>query len=167
LPDFYLQAALWQHPELNSKPVALIDDRETKAAIIQLNAKAAETGVQGGMTPSQGLARSLELIIKTRNHPNEKRIHEILLHFAGTLAPFVEITGPGISTVRFTDGRRVKEKVSIAIEQLADNEILAQAGLGPTAEVSFLAAHFANPILEVNHANDFLTHLPIETLTIN
>ena len=40
LPDFYLQAALRYQPDLRDKPVALIDDQEKKAVIIQLNAAA-------------------------------------------------------------------------------------------------------------------------------
>ena len=95
LPDFYLQAALRHQPELRAKLVALIDDREKKAVIIQLNAAAEQTGVHAGMTPSQGLARCLQLAIKVRVHPQEKLLQEILLHFAGTLAPYVEATGPG------------------------------------------------------------------------
>src|SRR5712671_6744820 len=98
LPDFYLQAALRHQPELLGKPVALIDDQEKKAVIIQLNVAAEETGVRIGMTPSQGLARHLDLLIKGRSQAQEKLLQDILLHFAGTLAPYVEATAPGIST---------------------------------------------------------------------
>ena len=166
LPDFYLQAALRHQPELWGKPVALIDDQEKKAVIIQLNAAAAQTGVRCGMTPSQGLARSLQLIVKTRVASQEKRMQEILLHFAGTLTPFVETTGPGTTTVHFTDGRNLLEKTSSVIQQLTESEIIAQAGLGPTPDISFLAAHMAKPILQVDNASQFLSHLPIETLMI-
>ena len=64
LPDFFLQAALRQRPELRDQPVALIDDEEKKAVIIQLNPAADQTGVQRGMTPSQGLARCLQLQVR-------------------------------------------------------------------------------------------------------
>jgi nucleotidyltransferase/DNA polymerase involved in DNA repair len=36
-PDFYLQAVLRHRPELQGKPVAVIDDQEKKAVIVQLN----------------------------------------------------------------------------------------------------------------------------------
>ena len=166
LPDFYLQAALRHQPELSGKPVALIDDLEKKATIIQLNSAAIEAGIYCGMTPSQGLARSLQLIVKTRVASQEKRMQEILLHFAGTLAPFVETTGPGTTTVHFTDERNLLEKTSCVIQQLAKSEIIAQAGLGPTPDISFLAAHMAKPILQVDNAIQFLAALPIETLMI-
>ena len=167
LPDFYLQAALRHQPKLRATPVALIDDQEKKAVIIQLNAAAEETGVRSGMTPSQGLARNLQLVIKVRAHPQEKLLQEILLHFAGILAPYVEATGPGISTVQFTTTKNVAVKVTQVIEQLADSEIIAQAGIALTPDASFLAAHLARPVLQVDDSTEFLATLPIEVLAID
>ena len=167
LPDFYLQAALRHQPELRAKPVALIDDEEKKAVIIQLNAPAEESGVRLGMTPSQGLARCLQLVIKVRAPAQEKLLQEILLHFAGTLAPYVEASGPGISTVQFTDTKNVALQVAHVIEQLAESEIIAQAGIAPTPDASFLAAHLATPVLQVDDSTEFLAALPIEVLAIN
>jgi nucleotidyltransferase/DNA polymerase involved in DNA repair len=166
LPDFYLQAALRHQPELRTKAVALIDDQEKKAVIIQLNAAAEQTGVHVGMTPSQGLARCLQLVIKVRSHSQEKLLQEILLHFAGTLAPYVEATGPGISTVQFTDPKNIAFKLTHVIEQLADSEIIAQAGIAPTPDTSFLAAHLASPVLQIDDSSEFLAALPIEVLAI-
>jgi DNA polymerase-4 len=166
LPDFYLQAALRHQPELAGKPVALIDDQEKKAVIVQLNAAAEQTGVHAGMTPSQGLARCLQLVIKVRALSQEQILQGILLHFAGTLAPYVEATAPGISTVQFTDTKNLAAKVSRVVAQLADSEVNAQAGIAPTPDASFLAAHLANPVLQIDNATEFLAALPIEVLAI-
>jgi nucleotidyltransferase/DNA polymerase involved in DNA repair len=167
LPDFYLQAAIRHQPELSGKPIALIDDEQKKAVVVQLNARAEELGVRPGMTPSQALARSLELVIKVRNQPQEKLLQDILLHFAGTLSPYVEATAPGISTVEFTDKRNLKTKVTKVIDQLMDSEIVTQAGIAPTPDASFLAAHLAEPVLEIDDAREFLAALPIEVLAID
>jgi len=167
LPDFYLQAALRHQPDLSGKPVALIDDQEKKAVIIQLNPAAGKNGVSVGMTPSQGLARYLDLVIKVRSHPQETRLQDILLHFAGTLAPYVEATAPGVATVQFTDTRNVAAKVSDVVEQLTYSEIVAQAGIAPTPDASFLAAHLARPVLQIDNASEFLAALPIEVLAIS
>lgn len=167
LPDFSLQAAIRHQPELASKPVALLDAQEKKAVIIQLNGAAEERGVAIGMTPSQGLARSLALVIKVRSAPQEKILQEMLLHFASTLAPYVEATGPGISTVQFTDPRNVERKVAQVIERLAEAKITARAGIAPTPDASFLAAHLAKPILQIDNAREFLAELPIEALAID
>ena len=167
LPDFYLQAAMRHQPELNGKPVGLLDDQEKKAVLTQLNATAEELGVRRGMTPSQGLARSLALVIKVRNQAQEKLLQEILLHLAGTLSPYVEATAPGLSTVEFTDSRNLKTKVAKVVEQLADSEINAQAGIAPTPDASFLAAHLAQPVLQIENATEFLASLPIDVLAID
>ena len=167
LPDFLLQAAMRHQPELSGKPVALIDDQEKKAVIIQLNPAAEKAGVRIGMTPSQGLARYLDLVIKVRSPSQEKLLQDILLHFAGTLSPYVEATAPGIATVQFTDTRNLTTKVSYVIEQLADSEIVAQAGIAPTPDASFLAAHLAKSVLQIDNASEFFAALPIEVLAIN
>lgn len=166
VPNFYLQAALRHQPELADQPIALIDDQEVKAAIIQLNRAAEEVGVTCGMTPSQGLARCLQLIVKCRLRAQEKALTELLLHFCYTLAPYIEATAPGVCTVQFTDTRHVAREVERVIAQLADAGITAQAGIARTPDASFLAAHLATPVLQINDARDFLAPLPVETLAI-
>jgi hypothetical protein len=52
------------------------------------------------------------------------------------------------------------------IEQLAECEIRAQAAVAPTSDSSFLAAHLARPVLQIENAQEFLAPLPIETLAI-
>jgi protein ImuB len=166
LPNFYLQAALRHQPEIRTKPAALIEEREKKPVIIQLNAGAEAVGVRKGMTPSQALARYLHVVIKARARANEKSIQDLLLQSAFTLSPYVEATAPGMATVRFTDPRELSPKIAHVIDQLSDCEIDAQAGIAPTPDTSFLAAHLARPILQVSDAKKFLAPLPIETLAI-
>jgi nucleotidyltransferase/DNA polymerase involved in DNA repair len=166
LPDFYLQAATRHQSERYAKPVALIEEHERKPLIIQLNDAAEKAGIRKGMTPSQALARSLQVGIKVRALMQEKTIQQILLHHAFTLSPFVEDTGPGVCTVQFTDCRNLSEKVCRVIEQLGECEIRAQAAVAPTPDTSFLAAHLARPMLQIENAKEFLAPLPIETLAM-
>lgn len=166
LPNFYLQAALRHQPELFSKPVALLDDLETKAVILQLNQTAEDAGVSKAMTASQGLARCLQLVLKIRRRDQEKLLDDIVLQHAGTLAPYVESTAPGVCTVQFTDPRNLAAMVWRVIERLADSEIVAQAGIANTPDTSFLAAHLAKPVLQIDDPTKFLAALPIEALAI-
>ncbi len=167
LPNFYLQAAMRHQRELRAKPVALIEEQDKKPVIIQLNEPAEKAGIRKGMTPSQALARSLEVVIKVRTRRQEKSIQEMLLHFAFTLSPFVEATAPGVCTIQFTDNRDLAAKVSRIIEHLAECEISAQAGIAPTPDASVLAAHLARTVLEIDNAREFLAPLPIETLAMS
>jgi hypothetical protein len=166
LPNFYLQAALRHQPELTAQPVGLIDGQAAKATIMQLNRAAEDVGVRCGMTPSQGLARCLQLVIKTRLLPQEKLLDDLLMQFAFSLAPFVEATAPGICTVQFTDNKNVLRNVERVVEQLRESQITAQAGIALTPDASLLAAHLAKPVLQIDAAKDFLAPLPIETLAI-
>jgi nucleotidyltransferase/DNA polymerase involved in DNA repair len=166
LPNFYLQAAIRHQPQLRAQPVSLIEEQEKKPLIIQLNTAAEQTGIRKGMTPSQALARSLHVTIKGRARTQEKSIQDILLHYAFTLSPFVEATEPGISTIQFTDNRDLSVKLSRVIEQLAECQITAQAGIAPTPDTSLLIAHLARPVLQVENPKEFLAPLPIETLAM-
>ena len=57
-------------------------------------------------------------------------------------------------------------KVARVIEQLAECEITAQAGIAHLPDASYLAAHLAQPVLRIDDAKKFLGPLPIETLAI-
>jgi hypothetical protein len=164
LPDFELQAALRHEPELHQKPLALLDGEEAKATIMQLTKSAAQAGVSQGMTPSQGLARCLTLMIKSRAPAGEKIAGEILLHHAATLAPEIEATAPGVSTVRFTSPKKCRENIERVVRQLAQLQLSAQAGLAATPDLSFLAACLARPVLQIDDPKKFLEPLPIEML---
>ncbi len=175
VPNFFLQAATRYQPELHAEPVALIEEQERKPVIIQLNDAAEKAGIRKGMTPSQALARSLRVVIKVRTRAQEKSIQEILLHYAFTLSPFVESTAPGVCTIQFAEwnrhpadnrlaGSQCHDNVSRVIQQLAECEIVAQAAIAPTPDTSFLAAHLARPVLQIQNAKEFLAPLPIETL---
>jgi impB/mucB/samB family len=190
VPNFYLQAAMRHQPELCAKPVALIEEQEKKPLIIQLNDVARKAGIYEGMTPSQALARSLQVVVKVRAPRQEKSIQETLLDYAFTLSPFVEATAPGICTVQFTTwhrlrannrlvhpagsappstgrgGRQCHDEIVGVIEQLGECEISAQMGIAATPDTSFLAAHLAKPILQIENAKKFLAPLPIETLAM-
>lgn len=167
LPNFYLQAALRHQPDLREKPVALLDDGQPKSFIMQLNQAAEEAGVRAGMTASQGLARSLDLVVKNRLPAQEKQIEEMVLHFAFTLAPYVEATGPGLCTIQFTTRQHLARNVQRVIEVLRELEVSAQAGIAETPDTSLLAAYLAKPVLEINDTKHFLASLPIEALAIS
>ena len=116
------------------------------------------------MTPSQGLARCMKLIVKSRAWEQEKIAGEILLHHAATLAPEIEATAPGVCTVHFTSRKNCREQVERVVRQLARLHLRVQAGLATTPDLSFLAACLAQPVLQIDHAEEFLAPLPIETL---
>jgi protein ImuB len=166
LPNFYLQAAMRHHPKLRAQPVGLIDLSHKKIAIVELNDAAEQAGVTKGMTPSQALARCLQVVIRTRERGQEKLMDDILLQHAFMLSPFVEATAPGICTIQFTDNHQLIAKVSRVLAKLEKCEIRAHIGIASLPDTSLLAAHLARPILQIDEPRTFLAPLPIETLAI-
>ena len=166
LPNFYLQAALRHHPKLRAQPVGLIDPSHKKVAVIELNDAAEQAGVSKGMTPSQALARCLQVVIRTRERAQENLIDKIVLQHAFMLSPFVEATAPGVCTVQFTDNRQLIGKASRVLAKLEKCEIRAHIGIASLPDTSLLAAHLARPILQIDEPRKFFAPLPIETLAI-
>jgi nucleotidyltransferase/DNA polymerase involved in DNA repair len=166
LPNFYLQAAMRHHPKLRAQPVGLIDPSHKKVAIIELNDAAEQVGVTKGMTPSQALARCLQVVIRTRERGQEKLIDEILLQHAFMLSPFVEATAHGSCTIQFTDNRQLIAKMSRVLAKLEKCEIRAHIGIASLPDTSLLAARLARPILQIDEPKKFREPLPIETLAI-
>ena len=169
LPNFQLQAARRQtvltnsDPALPASPTALVSD-EKKPLVLQLNKAAQKKGVHVGMSPSQALARCLNLLLISPQSEQETALQEMLLEQAFTLSPYVEATAAGIATVQFMDDRNRRIPISKVIGQFECCGISARAGIGPTPDVSYLAAHMADPLLEVKDAGDFLAPLPLEVL---
>lgn len=167
LPNFYLQAITRHQPGLREQPLAVLDASATKAVILQLNDAALNAGVRPGMTPSQALGRCLHLVIKARARAQELQVSDILLHHAFILSPLVEATAPGVCTVQFMGQIELKKKLEHVIHLLARCDLTARAGIAQNPDASFLAAHLANPVLQVDETEQFLAPLPIETLAID
>src|SRR5437868_13591026 len=166
LPNFYLQAAIRHYPKLRVQAVGLIDPTQKKVAIIELNDAAEQAGVSKGMTPSQALARCLQVVIRTRERAQENLIDKIVLQHAFMLSPFVEATAPGVCMVQFTDNRQLIAKASRVLAKLEKCEIRAHIGIASLPDTSLLAAHLARPILQIDEPRKFFAPLPIESLAI-
>ena len=166
MPNFFLQAAMRHQIVPASTAVTLINETESKPVIIQLNEAAECAGVRVGMTPSQGLARCLKLLIKTRSGAKEEAVTNLVLQYCFSLSPYVEATAAGIWTLQFNDSAQLAGKISTVVEQLQQCELSAKAGIAPTPDLSFLAAHLAQPILQVDNPEEFLAPLPIDILAI-
>src|SRR5437764_11616160 len=129
LPNFYLQAAIRHHPKLRAQPVALIDASQKKVAIIELNDAAEKAGITKGMTPSQALARCLQVVIRARERAQENVIGEILLQHAFILSPFIEATASRVCTVQFTYSRDLTTKLSRVNAKIQKCVITPQSGM--------------------------------------
>lgn len=166
LPHFRLQAALRHRAELHGRAVALVETDEVRSGLREINAVAAAAGVMPGQTASQALARCPELTLLPRSPAQEQAAQAALLEIALTLSPEVEATADGYATI---DLRRTRDSDWPALAQravvaLAGLQLAAQAGVGPNADLAFLAARQARSVLVVQSPTMFLANLAIHEL---
>src|SRR6185437_11877426 len=138
IPNFSLQAVLRYEPDLRSRPVALVDPKDTKPAITQLTFAAQSCGVCAGLTASQAMARCAELIIKPRSPAQEESATEVLLQTAYAFSANIEATGPGLCTMELkglpfnSDSGAAEQWAQKIIEVLAQFHVEAKMGMAAT-----------------------------------
>jgi protein ImuB len=166
LPNFRLQAALRFREELHARPVAVVDERDPKAGVLELNEVAAAAGVMQHQTATQALARCAALSIVARSQAQELAAQSALLEVAGGLSPEVEATADGycamgLRTSREKDWSALGSRI---VEHLAALRLCAWTGIASNPDLAFLAARHARPVLVVQSAPLFLANLAIHEL---
>ncbi|MDB6025806.1 MAG: Nucleotidyltransferase/DNA polymerase [Verrucomicrobiales bacterium] len=171
IPDFSLQAVLRHEPQLWSRPVAMIEQGETKAPIFQLTTTARAAGVCEGLTSTQALARCSNILIKSRSLSQEQTAQETLLQTAYQFSPRLETTANGVCTMDL-QALPVETKGHGAFQAWAEKLLLtfaplhlrAQIGIAATPNVALHAARCAKPIFIVQDSVDFISALPVQSL---
>ena len=174
IPDFSLQAVLRSEPNLWTRPVALIDDSQTKAFVFQMTSVARSEGVAEGLTSTQAMARCSSVLIKSRSLAQEQTATDALLQTSYCFSPRIESTSLGICTVdlqglpAFASGDATEaskklwaEKIIVALGQL---NLRAQIGIALSPDLALHAARKASPLFLVDNSADFVALLPIESL---
>lgn len=163
LPQFRLQAALRLRDELRCVPVAIVDERHGKGAILELNTPAAQAGVAAGMASVQALARCPILVLQPPSVAQECIAQAALIEIASSLSPDIEATADGYCTV---DMRTVpvgdwQVWGRCIVETLDSLCLQVRVGVGPNPDLAFLAARRAEPVLVVQTPAAFLAQLAV------
>ena len=152
-----------RHQPRAGRAAAGLDRRRSRESDHRAIEPGSGSGMACGITPSRRLARDLRLTIKTRSRA-QKTLDELLLRPVRS-RPTSKATAPGIPGSR-TDRKNILAKVERLVAQFIDTGLVAQAAIAPTPDASLLGAHLAKPVLQIDHAQDFLAPLPIETFTL-
>jgi protein ImuB len=163
LPDFRLQAAVRDAPELADLPLALLDAPEGegggeksrgKIPIIEVSPAARASGILSGMTASQAQARHAELQLHYRRPLAEKALQGRLLDLAADFTPDYEATAPGICTLDLVGSPHAREPGGAesfgraAIRQWAQEKLHATTGIADNPDLALLAARLAAALAE-------------------
>lgn len=183
VPDFRLQAALRYRPHLWERPVGVVVE---ESLLVEVTEAAAAAGVWEGMSPSQGLARCLELEILPRALEQERSLSETLLGLASSVSAFVEQTKAALCTVDLHGCRTFEAAWRDDEEQMGGGDegdvvswgaqLVAQAamagvrlrvGVAENPDLALLAAQATTatqPVRAVRDSCRFLSGLPLDVL---
>jgi protein ImuB len=93
VPNFPVAAALRAEPELQARPVAILEGKAPLEKIIAVNEKAGACGITPGITKAQG-ELCAELALRSRSALQESAAHAALLDCAQSFSPCVEDSAP-------------------------------------------------------------------------
>src|ERR1700685_2753837 len=86
VPNFMLQAVVRAEPALRERAIALIDGNPPLCSVVAINEKAAQTGIEFGMT-KMNAAQFAGLEMRSRSRPQEKIAHAVLLDIGWSVCP--------------------------------------------------------------------------------
>ncbi len=173
VPNFRLQAALRFREELHAQPVAIVEENDPKAGILEINDAAQAAHVTIGQTSTQALARCPALTIVPRSVAQEHAAQSALIEIAGTLSPEVEATADGFCTVNLrglspnSAAARGQDWAALGariVENLAALRLRGQIGIAANPDLAFIAARHARPVLTVQTPQTFLADLALHEL---
>lgn len=172
LPDFRLQAALRGAPELWTAPVALVDPAQSTPRVLAVTPAAEAAGVTLGLTPTQALARCAGVKVRHRSPAQEAAATEATLQGAYGFSPHLEATAPGLVTLDLRGLATLREATPEQFTRWADRlrqalaelDLRARVGLGPTPNLARHAAVWSDTIQVVTEPKAFLAGLPLAAL---
>ncbi len=91
VPNFILQAVVRAEPALRERALALIDGNPPLCSVVAINEKAAQAGIELGMT-KMNAAQFADLEMRPRSRPQEKIAHAVLLDIGWSVSPRIEDT---------------------------------------------------------------------------
>ncbi len=166
VPDFALQCVLRREPELRDRALAIVDGN-LPARVRQMTPVARDRSVTAGMTTTQALGRCPALLFRTAGVLDAESA--CLLQCAETFSPWLEATGEGVVTIEWRGDTGncggVEAVAGGIVQQLALLDFTARIGVATAPDLALLAAHCASPVRLVEKAADFLSPLPLETLS--
>ena len=172
-PDYRLQAALRYRPELRERPVAVIGSDSSETLVVELTPAALRAGVELGMSPTQALARCLDLQVLSRVPAAERALAETLLGLACGASASVEQTAQNVCTLDLQGCRSAESMGPLAwgtalVRRAEALQLQARAGIAKNPDLALLAAQctsLAGPVCVVDNTSAFLGDQPLGLLS--
>ncbi|MEM6910888.1 MAG: DNA polymerase Y family protein [Verrucomicrobiota bacterium] len=166
VPQLPLQVALWEEPDLDGQPCAMLAPgslREggPRVPVLYANARAQREGVETGMALTRALARCRTLQLRERVPEAEARMRESLLRRATHLAADVELADEATVLLDVFPIPEARRDPAAWLEALPEFPLFWRRAIGPTPEAAWLAAVSGREVVEEVEA---LWDLPLGVL---
>lgn len=168
IPDFSLQALFAKRPELQARPIALIDGTPPLLRVVAANDRAIKAGVEIGLLKAQAEAVGVEPI--PRSSDLEGSVHTIALACARQFSPRVQAKNidlivldiDGLKTL-FGSPEEIANKIC---SSLAQERLSVNVGVAGNPDTATIAARGFQHIAVIAQANQ-IGHLPLALLAAN
>lgn len=174
IPRFGLALQSREDPHLLLHPAVLTEDNADTALVLEVNGKAAKSGVATGMTAAQAGTLCTGLIVKSKDSAGEERAMQELLTLLQTIAPLIKVDTPGVFFVAaegfdtlYGGEQSLAERVIRAIREFG---VVVQVGIGDNPFVARLSAELTRPFslqsIPLGATRNFLDPLKIKHLPV-
>jgi protein ImuB len=172
VPNFMVQAVLRAEPALREHALALIDGNPPLCSVVAVNEKAAQAGIECGMTKTNA-AQCAGVEIRQRSRSQEKTAHAALLDIGWSVSPQIEDTAEDTIVLDLAGldhlFRSEEEIAAHLVQRSSGCGLLPNVAIALNIETSLLAARgFAGiTVIPPGKESQYLCSLPVSVLPLS
>jgi protein ImuB len=172
VPNWLVQAVVRADPALRERPLALIDGKPPLCSVVAVNEKAAQAGIECGMTKSNA-AQFPGVEIRPRSRPQEKTAHAALLDVGWSVSPQMEDTAEDAIVLDLSGldhlFRSEEEIAAHLAQRSSDCGLQPNVAIASNIEVALLAARGFSGITVIPPGKEpeFLSGLRVSVLPLS
>lgn len=174
IPDFSVEAIVRLKPELRERAVAVLEGTPPLLRVVGVNDKAAEAGLEPGMTKLQAEERAAACngVLAMRSAEQEQSARAALIDVACSFSPRVEDTAPGLTVLDLAGLERVFGSAAKIARDLArrcsDIGLEAQVAVAANPDAAVHAARGFSGVTVIPEGREAerLATLPVDVLSV-
>lgn len=172
VPNFMVQAVARAEPALCERALALIDGNPPLCSVVAVNEKAAQAGIECGMTKTNA-AQFAGVEIRPRSRLQEKTAHAALLDIGWSVSPQIEDTAGDVIVLDLSGLDRLfrsEEEIAAHLVQRSSGcGLLPNVAIASNIETALLAARgFAGiTVIPPGKEPQYLSDLPVSVLPLS
>ncbi len=172
VPNFMVQAVVRAEPALREHALALIDGNPPLCNVVAVDEKAAQAGIECGMTKTNA-AQFPGVEICPRSRPQEKTAHAALLDIGWSVSPQIEDTAEDAITLDLYGLDhlfRSEEEIAAHLMQRSSScGLLPNVAVASNIETALLAARGFTGItvIPLGKESQYLSRLPVSVLPLS